>query len=197
MLRTALPPPLWRCLALTLALALALILALVWCGAALAQAATPPARESTVKAAFIYRFGGFVEWPAGTFAHPNDPVVIGVAGDDQVASDLEEMVLGRTLAGRPLQVVRVRNTQALESVNILYLGSTRNGRTRDLVPAAKAPVLVVSEKEDAARLGAALFFEPEGGRIRFSAAPAAAESRGLRLSARLLAVAQNVEGHPR
>ena len=183
---------LWR-----LRCCLALVLLQAWCGAVLAQAVTPAARESTVKAAFIYRFGGFVEWPPGTFAHPNDPVVIGVAGDDQVASDLEEIVLGRTLAGRPLQVVRVRNAQAVESVNILFLGNARSVRMRELIPAAKEPVLVVSEKEDAARLGAALFFESEAGRLRFSASPAAAEARGLRLSARLLAVAQNVEGHPR
>ena len=169
----------------------------VWCGSAFAMTAMEPARESTVKAAFIYRFGGFVEWPPGTFAHPQDPVVIGIAGDDAVASDLEQIVVGRTLAGRPLRVVRVRNAQAVESVNILFLGNARNGRSRELVPAAKDPVLVVSEKEDATYFGAALFFEHEGGRLRFSASPAAAEARGLRLSARLLAVAQHVEGHSR
>lgn len=166
-------------------------------GAGVAQAANLPARESTVKAAFLYRFGGFVEWPAGTFAHPGAPVVIGVAGDDQVARDLEALAGQRTLDGRPLQVLRIRNAETVASVNILYLGGRRNGRPRDLVPTARAPVLVVSEKADAARVGAALFFEPENGQVRFSAVPAAAQSRGLRLSARLLAVAQNVEGRPR
>lgn len=156
-----------------------------------------PARESTVKAAYLYRFGSFVEWPASTFASPTDPLVIGVVGDDFVASDLEQIVAGRTVDSRPVQVVRIREPQSGERVHILYLGNLRTSRLREFVPPPNVPVLLVSERDDAPRLGSALYFGMDGGRIRFSAAPVAAEARGLRLSARLLTVAQHVEGHGR
>ena len=51
-----------------------------------------PVTESSVKAAFLYKFTGFVDWPQGTFERPNDVLVIGVLGSDAVASDLEQMV---------------------------------------------------------------------------------------------------------
>jgi hypothetical protein len=156
-----------------------------------------PARESTVKAAFLFRFGSFVEWPAGTFASPTDPLVIGIVGDDFIASDLEQIVAGRTLDGRPVQVVRLREPQSVDPLHILYLGNLRLARLRDFVPPLGTPVLLVSEREESARLGSALYFGMDGGRIRFSAVPAAAETRGVRLSARLLAVAQQVQGHGR
>lgn len=160
-------------------------------------AAAPAARESTVKAAFLFRFGSFVEWPAGTFASATEPLVIGIVGEDSVATDLEQISAGRTVDGRPLRVLRLRDPAQSERTHILYLGNLRNARLREFLPAPSAPVLVVSEREDAARLGSALYFGMDGGRIRFSAAPAAAEARGLRLSARLLTVAQDVQGHSR
>jgi hypothetical protein len=176
----------------------AAVLALVMLCATLATAqTTAPARESTVKAAFLYKFGSFVDWPAGAFSGPDEPFVIGVAGDDAVAADLEQLARGLAVQGRPVQTRRVRDAQSAAGVHILFVGNMREGRLRDLLPPSPAPVLVVTEQDGALRLGSSINFSSEGGRIRFSASPAAAEARGLRLSSRLLDVAQTVEGRGR
>ena len=69
-------------------------------GAALAE--DPLERE--VKAAYLYKFGSFVEWPEASFARPDSPLQIGVAGDDALADQLVRTVTGRSVAGRPIAV---------------------------------------------------------------------------------------------
>ncbi|RYF39303.1 MAG: YfiR family protein [Comamonadaceae bacterium] len=159
-------------------------------GPATAQGAG--ASESAVKAAFLYKFGGFVDWPAAAFSRPDEPFVIGVAGDDAVFGALESLAVGRTVQGRPLLVRRVREPQA--GLHMLYLGNMREARLREFLPGPAAPVLVVTAQEEGLRLGGAINFVEERGRVRFAASPAQATARGLRLSARLLDVAQSVEG---
>lgn len=180
-----------------LGLLAALWLAPLWlCGAAWAQA-VPVQRESAVKAAFLYKFGAFVEWPAGAFQRPDAPFVIGVAGDEAVATDLEQLVAGRNLDGRPVVTRRVgTEAGALAGVHVLFVGQ-RSERLREMLAAAAGPVLVVTDQASALRLGSVINFFSEGGRMRFSVSLSAAEARSLRLSARLLAVAQDVEGRAR
>ncbi|WP_167772833.1 YfiR family protein [Ramlibacter humi] len=155
------------------------------------------ARESAVKAAFLYKFGAFVEWPAGTFAKPDDPLVIAVLASEAIAADLEQIVASRPAEGRPVAVRRVREGEPLAGAHVLMVGGSREGRLREAAAAAPGPVLVVAERDDALRSGAVLNFVTDGGRVRFTASLPAAEQRNLRLSARLLAVAQTVEGRAR
>ncbi|WP_049871257.1 YfiR family protein [Ramlibacter tataouinensis] len=164
-------------------------------GAALAQPASQ--RESAVKAAFLFKFPAFVEWPAGSFRTPDHPVVIGVLGNDAVASDLEQLAASRHLDGRPVTVRRLAEGEPPAGVHLLFVGATTPARLRESVAAAAGPVLVVAEQEGGLRAGAVLNFTQEEGRVRFGASLAAAEARGLRLSSRLLAVASAVEGRTR
>ena len=161
---------------------------------ALAQA--PAARESAVKAAFLYKFSAFVDWPAGTFQRRDQPLVIGVSGADSVADDLEQLLAARR-DGRPVLVRRVREGASTDGVNILFLGARREPRLQDAIDAVEGPVLIVTEQPGALQLGSVLNFSSEAGRVRFSASLISAEARGLKLSSRLLAVAQAVEGRPR
>jgi hypothetical protein len=161
-----------------------------------ARAADPVASESAVKAAFLYKFASFVEWPPGALK-PDAPLSIGVMGDDAVAGDLEQIVAGRTFEGRPIVVRRLREGDDAGAVHVLLVGTGRDSRMRDVVASTPGPVLLVGEQENGLQLGAVLNFVTDAGRVRFSASQAAAEARGLRLSARLLAVAQAVEGRPR
>jgi hypothetical protein len=154
-------------------------------------------RESAVKAAFLYKFGAFIEWPAGTFTQPDQPLVIGVAGDDDVASDLEQLAAGRTLDGRPVQVRRLAETGSLAGVNILFVGQRREARLKETVAAVPPGVLIVSDQPNGLKLGSVINFMSEAGRVRFSASVGAADARNLKLSARLLEVAQAVEGRAR
>lgn len=173
--------------------------ALAWLVLALSNpaAAQVPARESAVKAAFLYKFGGFVEWPAAALPRADSPLVIGVSGDDEVAADLEQLATGRSVEGRPLLVRRLADAGPFPGVHILFLGTRREVRLREAIDAAAGPVLVVTDQPAGLRAGAVLNFVEDVGRIRFAASLRAAEARGLKLSSRLLAVATFVEGRPR
>jgi hypothetical protein len=163
-------------------------------GSALAQA--PAARESAVKAAFLYKFSAFVDWPPGTFQSRDRPLVIGVSGDEDVADDLEQLVATRRDA-RPVQVRRLQEGAPAGGVHVLFLGSQRDARLHQTIDAVNGPVLIVTEQPGALQLGSVLNFSSERGRVRFSASLSSAEARSLKLSSRLLAVAQAVEGRPR
>lgn len=169
-----------------------LLQALAWAGSAHAAAS-----ESAVKAAFLYKFAGFVEWPPGAFPRPGEPVVIGVLGNDAVAGDLAQVAAGRTLQGRPLMTRRLREGEPIAGVHVLMIGATREARLRELAQSVPGSVLLVTEQEGALAMGSVLNFNVNGGRVRFSASLTSAEARQLRLSARLLAVAQRVEGSGR
>lgn len=152
------------------------------------------ARASAVKAAFLYKFGSFVEWPAGTFRAPIDPLVIGVFGDEAVATELEQITQGRRIESHPVVVRRVRDAEDLGTLHILFAGGARDARAREVLAAVRGPVLTVADTNGGGRAAPVLHFTEEEGRVRFGASLTAATARGLRLSAKLLAVAQEVEG---
>ncbi len=161
-----------------------LCLALVAPGLAAAQA------EYEVKAAYLFRFLSFVEWPAQAFARPDAPLVIGVLGEDDVYAGLQEIVAGRQAQGRPLSVRRVKNGEGAKDLHVLFVG---RAAAAELPKLPEVPgQLVVSEGASALDRGAVITFVRSEGRVRFEVALDAAERRGLRLSSRLLAVAQYV-----
>jgi len=182
---------------LRLVLGLACAAGALACGLQLAAAQPQPAASAAeVKAAFLLKFAGFVEWPADTFRQPDDPLVIGIAGDDEIATHIEQLVAGRRIEGRPVVVQRLPDAGPFTGVHILLLGRRSDSRLRDLTAAAAGPILVVTQQPGALRLGSVINFSTEGGRVRFAVSLASADARNLKLSARLLAVAQSVEGRP-
>lgn len=154
-------------------------------------------RDSAAKAAFLYKFGAFVEWPAGTFRGPKDPLVIGVLGDEAVTAELEQLAGARRDKSRPVQVRGLAEHEAVAGVHMLFVGPLRPVKLQELLSGLSGPVLVVTQQEGALRHGSVINFVTDGERLRFAASVAAAEARRLRLSARLLAVAHSVEGKPR
>jgi len=163
-------------------------------GAAAAWAQSQAATESALKAAFIFKFASFVEWPAGTFTRVDQPLVMAVSGDAAVAADLEQQLVGRSIDGHPAIVKRIVDNAVPVGAHIVFFGARRDARLREAIEATLGPVLIVTEQANAHAWGSILNFSMEGARVRFSASPAAAEARGLRLSARLLSVAHSIEG---
>lgn len=169
---------------------------LVWLCAAAALA--PPAMaqavptESAIKAAYLHRFLSYVEWPASALPEAADaPFVLGVMGSLPVAGALQTIVAGRQFAGRPIEVRLLATAQApLDGLHVLFIG--RGVAADKVIPRlAQRPVLVVTEGESVP--GTMLNFVVVDGRVRFEAAPATAEQAGLKLGARLLAIAERVQ----
>jgi hypothetical protein len=162
-------------------------------GAALAQ--DHPALEQQLKAAYLYKFAGFVEWPGGALAHPGDILQIGVAGDDVLAAQLTQMVAGRSVGGHALAVRKVRPGESLAGLHILFVGAQDRAAMAELLGAARGlPLLTVSDSDAAAALGSMINFMVERERLRFAVALGQVAPSRLRISARMLAVASNVSG---
>jgi hypothetical protein len=177
-----------------LALALAALLGV--CGDARAQGER--AGEYKVKAAFLYKFGGYVEWPDGTFAASGAPLTIGVAEADTLADELARVVQGRSVGGRPVAVRKLRPGDSLDGVHVLFIGRGDPGQLDELLQSAHGrPTLTVTESDDALRKGSMINFVVVDDKVRFDVALPPAEERKLRISSRLLAVARRVVVGPR
>ena len=156
---------------------------------ALSCAALAQPKEHEVKAAFLFKFLSFVEWPQE--AMRDGPLVIGVVGAEDIAAELQQIVPGRSVQGRPVTVRRLREG---ETAHMIFMGRGESARLRELVRLAPAaPVLVVCDWEGALEQGAVVNFLRGEGRVRFEVALDAAERRNLRISPRMLAVAQSVK----
>ncbi len=162
---------------------------------ALAQAAeTPSLLEQRVKAAFLYQFAGYVEWPAQSFAQPDTPVSIAVMGAEPLGAELKQLSAGRTVGGRKVEVRQVRPGEAFAGAHILFIGGAETARLAQAAQTAKPrPVLIVTEAEGALDQGSMINFVIVERRVRFEVALDSVEKNGLRLSSRLLAVAQQVK----
>lgn len=158
-------------------------------GAALAQAAP----DVQVKAAFLYKFGGFVEWPPASFAGPEDAFAIGVLGADEIAAELEGVAKGRTVQERPVLVRRLRRGEPLGRLHILFIGEAEGARLQQIAAAAQGqPILIVTETDNSTSRGSMINFVEVDRKVRFDVALAPAERDHLRISARLLSVARRV-----
>jgi hypothetical protein len=149
--------------------------------------------ERSVKAAYLYKFAGYVEWPENSFLRPDTPLTFGVMGDEPFAAELTRLVAGRSVAGRPLAVRRVREGEPLTGLHILFIGRA-DDQLLDQVNRAVAnrPVLVVSEFDSGLARGSTINFVVADGRVKFAISAESAEKRSLKLSSRLLTVAQNM-----
>jgi hypothetical protein len=149
-----------------------------------------------VKAAFIYRFLAFVEWPEHAFPNADAPIVIGVLGADALAHELEEVVANRRIDRRAIEVRLVDAAHALDGVNVLYVGERASSALPGLAPrAAQASVLLVSDFADALDAGSVINLLIVDDRVRFEVSLEAATRSALRLSSRLLGVAYSVRAH--
>lgn len=161
-------------------------------GAAQSQAAAFSA--DAVKAAFLYRFASYVEWPADA---PAGPFVIAVAGSDAVVRQLETLLPRMTVHGRPAQVRRVTRVADLHGVHILYVGSGALARSRSLRGAAlERPILIVTDDDAGLDAGGVINFIPSDRNVRFEVSLVAADRARLKINSALLSVAARVERRP-
>ena len=158
-----------------------------------AAADAPLASERTVKAAFLYKFAGYVEWPRGAGAEGDSTVIFGVMGDDGVADELTRLVQHRAPDARPVRVVRCHAFEPMPKVHVLFIGHGESDRLAPLIRTAREePVLIVTDSEGALALGSMINFVTTRGHVRFEVGLGSAQKRGLTLSSRLIAVAQYV-----
>jgi len=172
-----------------------LFLCLMFAGSVLihaAPAAEPIADEYQVKAAFLFNFAKFVEWPSEAFSDASAPLVITVFGDDPFNGSLEA-VKGKLVNNRRLTIRRVKDIQEIGKSNVLFVGpSAKKELARILEALQGQSVLTVGEDGVFTQCGGIINFVKEDNRVRFEVNVSAAERAGLKISSRLLALARIV-----
>ena len=151
--------------------------------------------EHAVKAAFLYNFAKFVEWPDGTFRSPQEPLTFCVLGETFLGGELERTVAGKTVGGRPVAVRRLTQLAGLDECRVLFVGSSERPRFDQVLAAVgDRAVLTVGEEEGFTRAGGIISFVVRQSRVRFLIDHETAVRARLRLSSRLLELAEKPEG---
>lgn len=171
----------------TLAVLVVLLLGLALAPAAQAQDAY---REYDVKAAFLYNFVKFVEWPAAAFRDDRSPIEICVYGTDPFGQSLEDVVKGESVGSRGLVIRRPASPGAFEGCHVLFVAASERERTSEVLAAvAGRPVLTVADSDGFLRAGGMINFVLDEGRVRFRINEAPAERAHLTISSKLLRLA--------
>jgi hypothetical protein len=146
--------------------------------------------EYEVKAAFLYNFTKFVEWPPSAFAEGNAPLRLCVLGDDPFGHSLQTVV-GEEIEGHKLIVVRTETLARAAGCQVLFVSrSERDRLPQILAPLKSSPVLTVGDTKGFLVQGGIVNFILEGSKVHFEINPAAAEQAGLKISSKLLRLAR-------
>lgn len=161
-------------------------------GAGLLLAAGAPG-EYQVKAVFLYNFAQFVEWPAAAFADASTPFAICVLGEDPFGKQLDDVVHGETVAGRPMLVRRMGDVAESQGCHILFISTSQSANLGRIHVALEGrSVLTVSDMEAFTSRGGMVRLYTESNRIRLRIGLAAATEARLTISSKLLRLAEIV-----
>jgi hypothetical protein len=156
-------------------------------------AQTKSANEYQVKAAFLYNFAKFVDWPPSAFTDAKQPLEICVYGRDPFGTVLEDALLGKTIGERRVGLGRAMQFQDLAGCQIVFVGASAHESAPDLANRLKGrAVLLVGESDGFAASGGTIQFTIEDSRVHFVINPDAADRAGLKISSKLLALAKIV-----
>jgi len=155
--------------------------------------AQPQLDEYQVKAAFLYNFAKFVEWPPQVFRDALAPIEVCIAGETQIYAQLDSAVRGKTAGNRAFVVRKVSDAQQAAGCHILFVGSAAT----KLIPlflgsVTRCGVLTVGETPEFIASGGVINFRLEDGKVRFEINVDAAAQAQLRISSKLLGLAEIV-----
>jgi len=172
---------------------LCLLLGFVFASAGFAQTID----EYQVKAAFLYNFAKFVEWPVQTFKTDKDPVRICVLGQDPFGSALQDAVAGKSVLGRRFVLSDISSADQVNDCQILFISSSERKRMRSILAELQTMgILTVGECDGFAAEGGIVNFKLSDGRVRLEINVEAAGQAKLRINSSVLSLAQIVKtGH--
>jgi hypothetical protein len=149
-----------------------------------AAAAEGDSMEYAIKAAYLYKFGIYVEWPQHAFPSPTSPLYLCIVGEDPFGAALDAAVNGQRIETHPIVIRRVKTLARDTVCHILYA----NAADLQHVETARNGVLTVSDAR-----GGIINFIIKDNRVRFDIDDEAAAQSGLNISSKLLGIALNVK----
>ena len=172
--------------------AAALLLTAVWLTAGAARLGAQEVSEFDLKAVFLYRFAGFVDWPVQDEGGRDGAFTVGVVGTDPFGTALDALT-ERSVAGRPIEVLRFPDVEDLVPTDILYVSPSEDRRLDQVIRAVGGRnTLTVGDSPDFLDAGGMIRFVTRDRRIHLEINRCAAEVEGFRIDARLLQVADRV-----
>lgn len=167
-----------------------LLLVSMEASSAVAQASAPT--EYQVKAAFLFHFGQFVDWPAEAFHDASAPLTYCTLGEDLFRGALETSLNGKSIGSHPLRIRHLTQTREAAGCQVLFLAVEEKSVGETLERLKGLPVLTVGDSKQFAQEGGMIGFCLEDNKVRFEINLGAAEQAGLKIRARLLTLAKKV-----
>ncbi len=156
-------------------------------------AQSPTAGEYQIKAAFLYNFAKFVEWPASSFHDGAAPLQICVMGRDPFGEGLLNITREKTVNGRKLEVDTVADLERARTCHILFVASSVKMPLQQIIEGLRgASVLTVGDTKGFSEQGGMIDFVLQDDRVQFDVSRTAVEQAGLKISSKLLSVAKVV-----
>lgn len=146
------------------------------------------------KSEMLWNIAKFVQWPEASLVNSKGQIVFTILGEDDLAAELANLLSSKTINGKPVFVRFARRPRDAHGSQILYVASSESQHMDDvLMEVAGAPVLTVADTPAFAAHGGMVGFAQDSGKVRFEINLVHAERSGLRISAKLLALARVVE----
>jgi hypothetical protein len=151
------------------------------------------AKEYRIKAAFLFNFSHYVEWPPDAFKEANSPLTYCTIGDDPFEGALDQSLNAKSVGTHPLRVQHLKAPENFQGCQIVFIGANEKKRVTAILETLKqAPVLVVGESTHFVQQGGTVGFLSEENTVRFEVNLDAAQRARLNISATLLSVAKTV-----
>ncbi|HEY1790805.1 MAG TPA: YfiR family protein [Verrucomicrobiae bacterium] len=156
--------------------------------------ASAQSKEYEIKAAFLFNFAQFVNWPSAAFAETNAPFCIGILGDDPFGAALDQTVQGENVDNRKILIERSQNIGDLKNCQMIFVSRSEKRHIGEILTGLDTrPVLTVSEVEGFAQSGGDINFFLAGTKVRFEINAGATQSDGLKVSSQLLSLGKIVQ----
>lgn len=162
-----------------------------------ARAGGPAGDARAVKADMLYNFAKFVKWPDSSFHRTQGQLVFTILGEDALAEELATTLSTRTVNGHPVFVRIVRRVEDAAGSQVIYIATSEADKTPELLHMVQgSPALTVADSTGFVERGGMVDFAEAADHVQFEINQARAESAGLKISAKLLALARVVDATP-
>lgn len=152
--------------------------------------------EYQIKAAFLFNFAKFIEWPPAAFPQTNSPIVIGVLGKNVFGTDLESTIRNKTVNGRPFEFKTFDSLTEATNCQILFISPSKKDDFANILKGLQnSSVLTVSETDEFIKAGGMINFVIQDNKVRFQINDDAAKKAGLKISSKLLTLAVSALTH--
>jgi hypothetical protein len=157
-----------------------------------ARAEERPVAEYEVKAAFVYNFAKFIDWPAESFASETAPFTICILGDNPFGKGFDP-IRSKTVKNRPVAVREIDDAASAGGCQVLFISASAEDRLDDILFSLKSrPTLLIGDTERFAKRGGMIGFMTEQNKVVFEINDTRAKRAGLRLSSQLLRLARTL-----